>query len=69
MVFGGILAINDFTPSIDGIRCYLGIRLESTIKRWFLMVFRDKLTVNHHFMVINGIWAFYDFTPLLDGKR
>ena len=34
-----------------------------------LMVFRDKLTVNHQFMVIDGIWALYDFTPSLDGKR
>ena len=33
------------------------------------MVFRDKKTVNHQFMVIGGILAINDFTPSIDGEQ
>ena len=69
MVIGGILAINDFTPSIDGEQWYLGIIWLLTINPSFLIVFREKLTFNHQFMVIGDICPMYDFALSLDGER
>ena len=69
MVIGGIWALYDFTPSLDGTRWNFGTRWLSTIRRWLLVVSGVKKPVDNQFMVIGSILALNDFTPSIDGEK